>query len=217
MFALLALATAAFTDVVTDLLPAGLLPRMAASLHVPEARIGLLVSAFALASAVAAIPVTALLRGLPRRAVLIGALAGFALCDAATAVSRSYLLTFAVRLAAGVMGGTLWSLLAGCAARLVPEERRGRPIAVVLGGITVALCLGVPAGTALAAVIGWRACFGALAALALVAADGCAGGCRGWPANLARFADWLRCARLSRCLGCGACCSSRCCCSPGSR
>ena len=54
---LLVLATAAFTDVVTDLLPAGLLPQMSRSLHVPEARIGLLVSAFAIASALAAIPV----------------------------------------------------------------------------------------------------------------------------------------------------------------
>src|SRR5439155_26643843 len=53
---LLALATAAFTDVVTDLLPAGLLPQMSSSLHVPEARVGLLVSAFAIASALAAIP-----------------------------------------------------------------------------------------------------------------------------------------------------------------
>src|SRR6266516_1476818 len=76
---LLALATAAFTDVVTDLLPAGLLPQMSRGLHVPEARVGLLVSAFAIASALAAIPVTTLLRGLPRRPVLISVLAGFGL------------------------------------------------------------------------------------------------------------------------------------------
>lgn len=170
LFGLLALATAAFTDVVTDLLPAGLLPQMSASLHVSDARIGLLVSAFAIASAVAAIPVTAVLRGLPRRAVLIGALAGFALCNAATAVSPSYLLTLVIRLVAGVMGGTLWSMLAGYAARMVPAERRGRALAIVLGGITVALCLGIPAGTALAAAAGWRVCFGLLAGLALVVA-----------------------------------------------
>jgi predicted MFS family arabinose efflux permease len=54
---LLALSTAAFTDVMTDLLPAGLLPQMSRALHVPEARVGLLVSAFAVASALAAIPV----------------------------------------------------------------------------------------------------------------------------------------------------------------
>jgi hypothetical protein len=84
---LLALATAAaFTDVVTDLLPAGLLPQMSSALHVPEARIGLLVSAFAVASALAAIPVTAVLRRLPRRPVLQWVLAGFALLEAVTAV-----------------------------------------------------------------------------------------------------------------------------------
>ena len=165
---LLALATAAFTDVVTDLLPAGLLPQMSSSLRVPEARVGLLVSAFAVASALAAIPVTAVLRGLPRRPVLQWVLAGFALLDAVTAVSSWYPLTFLARLAAGVMGGTLWSMLAGYAARMVPARQRGRAIAVVLGGITVALCGGIPAGTALADALGWRASFGLLAGLALL-------------------------------------------------
>jgi predicted MFS family arabinose efflux permease len=165
---LLALATAAFTDVTTDLLPAGLLPQLSGSLHVPEARAGLLVSAFAIASALAAIPVTAALRGLPRRAVLAGVLAGFALLDAITAISPWYPLTFAARLLAGVMGGTLWSMLAGYAARMVPAARRGRAIAVVLAGITVALSAGIPAGTALAGLLGWRAVFGLLAAVALL-------------------------------------------------
>ena len=165
---LLALATAAFTDVTTDLLPAGLLPQMSGSLHVPQARAGLLVGAFAVASALAAIPVTAALRGLPRRPVLQCVLAGFALLDAVTAVSPWYPLTFAARLLAGVMGGALWSMLAGYAARMVPAAQRGRAIAVVLAGITVALCAGIPAGAALAGVLGWRAVFGLLAALALL-------------------------------------------------
>jgi predicted MFS family arabinose efflux permease len=165
---LLALATAAFTDVTTDLLPAGLLPQLSGSLHVPEARAGLLVSAFAVASAVAAIPVTAALRGLPRRPVLQCVLAGFALLDAVTAISPWYPLTFAARLAAGIAGGALWSMLAGYAARMVPAGQRGRAIAVVLAGITVALCLGIPAGAALAGLIGWRAVFGLLAGLALL-------------------------------------------------
>ena len=165
---LLALATAAFTDVMTDMLPAGLLPQMSAALHVPEAQVGLLVSAFAIASSLAAIPVTAALRGLPRRPVLIGVLAGFALFDVVTALSSSYLLTVAARLLAGVMGGTLWSMLAGYAARMVPARQRGRAIAVVLGGITIALCAGLPAGSVLASTFGWRASFALLAGLALL-------------------------------------------------
>lgn len=165
---LVALSAAAFTDVTTDLLPAGLLPQMSGSLHVPQARAGLLVGAFAVASALAAIPVTAALRGLPRRPVLQCVLAGFALLDAITAVSPWYPLTFAARVLAGVMGGTLWSMLAGYAARMVPAAQRGRALAVVLAGITVALCAGIPAGAALADVLGWRAAFGLLAALALL-------------------------------------------------
>jgi predicted MFS family arabinose efflux permease len=170
LWGLLALATAAFTDVVTDLLPAGLLPQMSSGLHVSAERIGLLVSAFAIASSLAAIPVTAALRGLPRRPVLIGVLVGFALFDAVTAFSSSYLLTFVARLLVGAMGGTLWSMLAGYAARMVPVGRRGRAIAIVLAGITIALSLGVPAGTAMAEAFGWRTSFGLLAVLALLLA-----------------------------------------------
>jgi predicted MFS family arabinose efflux permease len=165
---LLALAAAAFTDVMTDLLPAGSLPQMSRDLHVPQARIGLLVSAFAVASALAAIPVTAALRGLPRRPVLAAVLAGFAILNAVTAVSSSYPLTFAARLLAGIMGGTLWSMLAGYAARMVPASNRGRATAIVLAGITAALSLGLPAGTALAEVAGWRVSFASLSATALL-------------------------------------------------
>src|SRR6266702_7620562 len=137
---LLALSAAACTDVMTDLLPAGLLPQMSASLRVPESRIGYLVSAFAIASAVTAVPVTAAVRRVPRRTALMATLAGFALFSSVTAISSSYELTVAARLLAGVMGGTLWSMLAGYAARMVPADRRARAIAIVLAGITIALC-----------------------------------------------------------------------------
>ncbi|MGP9022433.1 MFS transporter [Streptomyces sp. BR1] len=165
---LLTLSATAFTAVLTELLPAGLLPRMGAGLGVSEGRVGFLVTLYAAASFLSAIPLTALLRGLPRRTVLVGALTGLALADAVTAVSSSYVLTCAARLLAGAMGGTLWAMLAGYGARLVPAERRGRAIAIVLAGITVALSLGVPAGTALAGAVGWRASFGGLACLAVL-------------------------------------------------
>ncbi|MCX5243199.1 MFS transporter [Streptomyces prunicolor] len=167
---LLALSTAAFTAVLTELLPAGLLPRMAPALGVSEARVGFLVTGYAVASFLAAIPVTAALRGLPRRPVLVGTLLGFACADAVVALSSSYTVTFGARLLAGVMGGTMWAMLAGYAARMVPVERRGRAIAIVLAGITLALSLGVPAGTALAGAVGWRTAFGMLAGLAVLVA-----------------------------------------------
>ncbi|MEW2515908.1 MFS transporter [Streptomyces sp. NPDC046870] len=165
---LLALSCAAFTAVLTELLPAGLLPAMAPPLGVAESRIGFLVTAYAAASFVAAVPLTAALRGLPRRPVLCGTLLAFAAADALVAVSSSYPLTVAARLLAGAAGGTLWAMLAGYAARMAPAERRGRAVAVVLAGITLALALGVPAGTALAEAVGWRAAFGTLAVAAVL-------------------------------------------------
>jgi predicted MFS family arabinose efflux permease len=163
---LLALSAAAFTAVLTELLPAGVLPRMAPALGVSEGRVGFLVTGYAVASFLAAVPLTAALRALPRRPVLLATLAGFACCNAVTAASSSYGLTFAARLAAGVMGGTMWAMLVGYAARMVPPERRGRAIAIVLAGITLALSLGVPAGSALAGALGWRTVFAAPAVLA---------------------------------------------------
>ncbi|MQY37581.1 Purine ribonucleoside efflux pump NepI [Streptomyces sp. RB17] len=165
---LLALSCAAFTAVMTELLPAGLLPVMAPPLGVAASRVGFLVTAYAAASFLAAVPLTAALRGLPRRPVLCGALLGFAVSNALVALSSSYPLTFTARLLAGAMGGTLWAMLAGCAARMVPAGRRGRAVAIVLAGITLALSLGVPAGTALAGAVGWRAAFGTLAVLAVL-------------------------------------------------
>ncbi len=168
LWGLLALSTAAFTAVTTQLLPTGLLPQMRGSLHVSEGRVGFLVSIYAVASFLAAIPLTAALRGLPRRPVLVGVLTGFALFNTVTALSSSYPLTFVARLLAGAMDGTLWAMLVGYAARMVAAERRGRAIAIVLAGITVALCLGIPVATAVATTVGWRTSFAALAVVAVV-------------------------------------------------
>jgi predicted MFS family arabinose efflux permease len=82
--------------------------------------------------------------------------------------SSSYPLTFVARLLAGAMDGTLWAMLVGYAARMVSAERRGRAIAIVLAGITVALCLGIPVAAAVAITLGWRTGFAALATLAVV-------------------------------------------------
>src|SRR5215218_208237 len=78
LWGLLALSTVAFAAVTTQLLPAGLLPQLGGSLHVSQGQVGLLVSVYAAASFGAAIPLTAALRGLPRRPVLLGVLTGFA-------------------------------------------------------------------------------------------------------------------------------------------
>ncbi|EGD02284.1 major facilitator family transporter, partial [Burkholderia sp. TJI49] len=167
---LLALATAGFITVLTEALPAGLLPLMSADLRVTEALIGQLVTIYALGSIVAAIPLVAATRGIGRRRLLIAALAGFVVSNALTTVSPHYALTLAARFVAGMSAGLLWALLAGYASRMVDECLRGRAIAVAMLGVPVAMSVGIPAGTALGAVFGWRIAFAGitLAALALI-------------------------------------------------
>jgi predicted MFS family arabinose efflux permease len=164
--ALLVLSGTAALTLLTELLPAGVLPQMSASLHTSEAQIGFLATAFAIASTLAAIPFASLTRRLPRRPLLIGLLAGLAVANVVTAISSQYLVTFGVRVLAGMANGMLWAMLASYAARLVSAEQRGRAVAITLAGITVTLSAGVPAATALAGWIGWRATFGVVAAVA---------------------------------------------------
>ncbi|KAA3669452.1 MFS transporter [Pectobacterium carotovorum subsp. carotovorum] len=165
---LLALATAAFITILTEALPAGLLPQMAQGLAVSEAWVGQTVTIYAMGSLVAAIPLTAATQGVRRRLLLLSAIAGFAVANAITAFSGSYVLTMAARFLAGVSAGLLWALLAGYAARMVPEHQKGRAIAIAMVGTPLALSLGVPAGTFLGNVIGWRMCFGMMSGLALI-------------------------------------------------
>ncbi|MEI7236396.1 MFS transporter [Pectobacterium brasiliense] len=165
---LLALATAAFITILTEALPAGLLPQMAQGLAVSEAWVGQTVTIYAVGSLAAAIPLTAATQGVRRRLLLLVAIAGFAVANAITAFSGSYVLTMAARFLAGVAAGLLWALLAGYAARMVPEHQKGRAIAIAMVGTPLALSLGVPAGTFLGNVIGWRMCFGVMSGLAVV-------------------------------------------------
>ncbi|MBD9421704.1 MFS transporter [Achromobacter sp. ACM04] len=159
---------AGFITILTEALPAGLLPQMAQGLAVSQASIGQTVTIYAVGSLVAAIPLVAATQGVRRRPLLLAAIAGFVLANTVTALSSGYVLTLAARFLAGVSAGLLWALLAGYAARMVPAHQQGRAIAVAMLGAPLALSLGVPAGTFLGALWGWRAGFGIMSGLALV-------------------------------------------------
>lgn len=165
---LLALAMAAFITILTEALPAGLLPQMAQGLAVSEAWVGQTVTVYAIGSLVAAIPLTAATQGVRRRPLLLAAIGGFAIANTVTTLSASYALTLAARFVAGVSAGLLRALLAGYAARMVPEHQKGRAIAIAMVGTPLALSLGVPAGTLLGNLLGWRMCFGIISLLALL-------------------------------------------------
>ncbi|MER7109420.1 MFS transporter [Streptomyces sp. NPDC000229] len=168
--ALLALATAGFLTMLTETVPAGLLPHLSDGLTVSEAQAGQLLTVYAAGSVIAAIPLTALTRGLPRRPVLVATVAAVALVNILTAVSSSYALTMTARALAGMAAGVQWAMIAGYAMRLVDEPLKGRALAVSMAGVPTALALGVPLGTWAGDLVGWRYTFAAIGGLALIVA-----------------------------------------------
>ena len=169
--ALLTLAMTGFTAIMTETLPAGLLPQMAEGLQVSEPLAGQIVTAYALGSLAAALPLVALTQGLRRKPVMLAAITGFLAFNTVTALSTSYTVALTARFLAGVSAGLAWGLLAGYARRMVVDRLKGKALAVAMAGTPVALSLGVPAGTFLGAAVGWRAAFLVLSAssVALVA------------------------------------------------
>jgi predicted MFS family arabinose efflux permease len=173
---LLALTATSAIATANESVPAGLLPHLAAGFGVTEAWAGQLVTACALGSGLAAIPLGAALRGWSRRRVLMLVLAGFFFCNAITAVSSSFALTLIARLTVGLATGLAWSLLATYARRMVLPAQQGRALAIAMMGIPLALSLGVPLSAFLGPLVGWRCVFGGLADS--VVALGVAGLCR---------------------------------------
>lgn len=166
--ALLALALAGFVTILTEALPAGLLPQIGTGLGVSEALAGQLVTVYAIGSLLMAIPLMTITQGVRRRPLLLAAIVGFAVANTVTTFSTSYTLTLVARFLAGVAAGLLWALLAGYASRMVPEHLKGRAIAIAMVGTPLALSLGVPAGTLLGNLVGWRVCFAMMSLLALM-------------------------------------------------
>ncbi|WP_436892491.1 MFS transporter [Siccibacter turicensis] len=157
-----------FIAILTETLPAGLLPEISQGLGVSQVMAGQLVSIYALGSLLAAIPLTVLTSGWRRKKVLLLAVGTFLLFNTITTVSANYWLTLTARFMSGVAAGLAWGILAGYARRLVPAELQGRALAVAMVGIPIALSLGTPAGSWLGSLMGWRVSFGLMAALAVI-------------------------------------------------
>ncbi|MER5852699.1 MFS transporter [Streptomyces sp. NPDC002012] len=167
---LLALAMAGFITLLTETLPAGVLPAMARDLDVTISAAGQNVTAYAIGSVIAAFPLMKATAGWPRRRLLLAAIAGFIISNTVTALSSTFVLTLGSRFLAGMVSALIWALLAGYTRRMVAPHRRGRALAIASAGTPVALALGVPAGTFLAQVLDWRISFGLISVLTAVLA-----------------------------------------------
>ncbi|AEX50959.1 major facilitator family transporter [Rahnella aquatilis CIP 78.65 = ATCC 33071] len=166
--ALLAMALTGFIAIMTETLPAGLLPQIAASLDVSPAMAGQLVTLYAAGSLMAVIPLAALTRGWNRRTALLTAIFGFLIFNTLTTFSTNYFLTLFARWVAGAAAGLAWGLLAGYARRMVPVHQQGRALSVAMVGTPLALSVGVPLGTWMGSALGWRMAFGVMSAITVL-------------------------------------------------
>jgi len=164
---LLAFTVAGFLAIMTENMPAGLLPQIGTGLGVSEAMAGQTVTLYALGSVVAAIPIIAATRRWNRRHLFLLAIAGLLIFNTLTAISAHYGLTLLARFIAGMAAGVVWGLVAGYARRLAPPHLQGRALAIVGVGQPIALSLGVPLGAWLGGLTDWRAVFWILSAVAL--------------------------------------------------
>src|SRR5699024_12208358 len=102
--------------------------------------------------------------------VSAGDLTTFAIASLVTALAPTYAFAMGSRVVAAAATGLLWSTINAHAASIVPEHRIARATAIVLAGGMMGTVGGLPVGNALAAAVGWRLPFVALAARGLVGA-----------------------------------------------
>ncbi len=167
--AIFALTIAAYAIGTTEFVIVGLLPTVANDLHITLPLAGLIVSVYALGVTFGAPILTALTGKIERKPLLLGLMALFIVGNSLAALSPSYEMLLVARVIAAFAHGVFFSVGSTIAADLVPENRRASAIAMMFMGLTVAIVTGVPLGTYIGQVFGWRATFWAVAALGIVA------------------------------------------------
>lgn len=166
------LALGAFAISTEGFMIAPLLPHLAADLSVSLMAAGQLVTAFALAYALSSPVLTALTGHLDRRILLIVALGCFAVANVIASTSTSYHALMMARILLAFTAGLYLPNANAVAGALVAPERRGRALAIVNGGSSVAIALGVPLGAIIGSAGGWRATFAWVAVLAAIGTIG---------------------------------------------
>jgi len=167
--ALFALAVAAFGIGTTEFVIMGLLPDVANDLHVSIPSAGLLITGYALGVVFGAPILAIATANMPRRVTLLGMTLTFVLGNALCALAPNYAALMSARVITALCHGAFFGIGSVVAAGLVAPNKRAQAIALMFTGLTLANVLGVPLGTALGQVAGWRSTFWAVTVIGLIA------------------------------------------------
>ncbi|WP_410649594.1 MFS transporter [Amycolatopsis sp. cmx-4-54] len=173
--AVLAVTLGIFSLVTTEILPIGLLTPIGEDFRITPGTAGLTMTLPGFLAALAAPAVTVAAGRLDRRILLCALMVVLAVADVLAATAAAYWAMLVSRVLVGLVIGAFWAIGSGLAERLVGPGRAGRATAVIFSAVPLGSVLGVPAGTFLGELFGWRAAFavmtvftiGVLAALAL--------------------------------------------------
>jgi len=166
---LLALAAGAFGIGTTEFIIMGLLTQVSTDLGITLPTAGTLISGYAIGVAVGAPVLTLLTRTWPRKRLLLALMLIFIAGNAAAALAPGYGWLMAARMLTSLTHGTFFGVGAVVATGLVAPDKRASAIALMFSGLTLATLLGVPAGAWIGQHFGWRAAFGAVAAVGMLA------------------------------------------------
>ncbi|MFB7342554.1 Cmx/CmrA family chloramphenicol efflux MFS transporter [Streptomyces hydrogenans] len=158
----------------SEFMLSGLVQAIADDMDVSIPQAGLLISAFAVGMVIGAPLLAVATLRLPRKTTLIALITVFGLGQIAGALAPSYGILFASRVVSALACAGFWAVGAAVAIAMVPVGSRARAMAVMIGGLSIANVLGVPAGAFLGEHLGWRSAFWAVGAASAVALVGVA-------------------------------------------
>lgn len=190
------LAVAAFAIGTESFVIAGLLPVIASDLQISLAATGQLVTAYALTYAIGSPILAVSFNNLDRRTLMTLSLCIFIIGNLLAVIAGSFATLLLSRMLMAVGAGLCMPTALAVAVAIAAPERRGRAIALVTSGLTVATVLGVPFGTWIGHAFGWRATFILVAILGALALAGLFFGLpRGLPRNVATIGERIAVAR----------------------
>ncbi|MEY3520133.1 MFS transporter [Limnohabitans sp. 2KL-51] len=162
---LLTLAGIQFTHILDFMIMMPLGPQFTALFGISNAQFGLLVSAYTLSAGFSGLMAATYIDRFGRKQLLLSMYSLFGLATLACAFAPDYVWLMVARVAAGLFGGVLSALSQTIVADVIPFERRGRAMSVVMTSFSVSTVAGVPLGLFLAAHFNWHAPFVGIAAL----------------------------------------------------
>ncbi|MFD8639270.1 MFS transporter [Streptomyces zaomyceticus] len=148
-----------FSIVTTEILPIGLLTSIGSSFTVSDGMAGLMMTMPGFLAAVSAPVVTVATGRIDRRVMLGVFILLLSLANFLAAAASSYWLLLLSRVLVGVTIGGFWSIGAGLAGQLVPARSVGRATSVIFSAVPLGSVLGVPLGTFIGDIAGWRTAF----------------------------------------------------------